>query len=109
MHRPEDDVGVAPAHSRISSLARCVPALVEQPTVKSRPHSLREVCQQPSSHGADLYLLDSVEKNFASSGIYRAVDAPPSELGTKISRIGAAAQALDQKEPVFCQMYPRKC
>src|SRR4029077_1313973 len=31
----------------------------------------------------------------------RAVDAPAIRIGTKISRIGAAAQALDQKEPVF--------
>ena len=102
MHMPEDDVGVAPAHSRYRALLDVSAALVEQPTVKAVLHSLREVLSSSLRlHGADLYLLDSGRETLHLLEFDRAVDAPTIRIGTKISRIGAAAQALDQKEPVF--------
>ena len=77
-------------------------ALVEQPTVKAVLHSLREVLSSSVRlHGTDLYLLDSGRDTLHLLEFDRAVDAPAIRIGTKISRIGAAAQALDQKEPVF--------
>jgi hypothetical protein len=106
MHMPEDDVGVAPAHSRYRALLDVSAALVEQPTVKAVLHSLREVLSSSLRlHGADLYLLDSGRETLHLLEFDRAVDAPTIRIGTKISRIGAAAQALDQKEPVF----PARC
>jgi len=77
-------------------------ALVKQPTVKAVLHSLREVLSSSVRlHGADLYLLDTGRETFHLLEFDRAVDAPAIRIGTKISRIGAAAQALEQKEPVF--------
>src|SRR5246127_770478 len=102
MHMPEDDVGVAPADSRYRALLDVSAALVEQPTVRAVLHSLREVLSSSVRlHGADLYLLDSGRDTLHLLEFDRAVDAPAIRIGTKISRIGAAAQALDQKEPVF--------
>src|ERR1700756_2246440 len=102
MHMPEDDAGVAPAHSRYRALLDVSAALVEQPTVKAVLHSLREVLSSSVRlHGADLYLLDSGRETLHLLEFDRAADAPAIRIGTKISRIGAAAQALDQKEPVF--------
>src|SRR6476646_4736105 len=102
MHMPEDNVGVAPAHSGYRALLDVSAALVEQPTVKAVLHSLREVLSSSVRlHGTDLYLLDSGRDTLHLLEFDRAVDAPAIRIGTKISRIGAAAQALDQKEPVF--------
>src|SRR5246500_4418198 len=102
MHMPEDDVGVAPADSRYRALLDVSAALVEQPTVRAVLHSLREVLSSSVRlHGADLYLLDSGRDTLHLLEFDRAVDAPAIRIGTKISRIGAAAQTLDQKEPVF--------
>src|SRR5246500_2846366 len=102
MHMPEDDAGVAPAHSRYRALLDVSAALVEQPTVKAVLHSLREVLSSSVRlHGADLYLLDSGRETLHLLEFDRAADAPAIRIGTKISRIGAAAQTLDQKEPVF--------
>jgi formate hydrogenlyase transcriptional activator len=77
-------------------------ALVEQPTVKAVLHSLREVLSSSVRlHGTDLYLLDSDRETLNLLEFDRAADAPAIRIGTKISRIGAAAQALEQQEPVF--------
>jgi len=93
---------VAPAQSRYRALLDVSAALVKQPTVKAVLHSLREVLSSSVRlHGADLYLLDTGRETFHLLEFDRAVDAPAIRIGTKISRIGAAAQALEQKEPVF--------
>src|ERR1700686_784817 len=100
MRMPEDNGGSA--HSRYRALLDVSAALVEQPTVKAVLHSLREVLSSSVRlHGTDLYLLDSGRDTLHLLEFDRAVDAPAIRIGTKISRIGAAAQALDQKEPVF--------
>ena len=102
MRMPEDDLGVAPAQSRYRALLDVSAAIVEQPTVKAVLHSLREVLSgSVRLHGTDLYLLDSGRDTLHLLEFDRAADAPAIKIGTKISRIGAAAQALDQKEPVF--------
>ena len=101
MHMTEDDVGVAPAHSRYRALLDLSAAMVEQPTVKAVLRSLREVLSSSVRlHGTDLYLLGGRDTLHLLE-FDRAVDAPAIRIGTKISRIGAAAQALNQKEPVF--------
>ena len=77
-------------------------ALVEQPTVRAVLHSLRDVLSSSVRlHGADLYLLDSDREILHLIEFDRAADAPAIRIGTKISRIGAAADALAQQEPVF--------
>ena len=99
---PEDNQGSAPADSRYRALLNVSAALVEQPTVKAVLHSLREVLSSSVRlHGADLYLLDSDEETLHVLEFDREADAPAIKVGTKISRIGAAAQALEQREPVF--------
>jgi len=102
MRMPENNEGVAPAHSRYRALLDVSAALVEQPTVKAVLHSLREVLSSSVRlHGADLYLLDSDKETLHLLEFDRAVDAPAIRIGTRISRIGAAARALEQQEPVF--------
>lgn len=99
---PEDVEGLAPANSRYRALLDVSAAIVEQPTVKAVLHSLREVLSSSVRlHGTDLYLLDSSRDTLHLLEFDRAADAPAIKVGTKISRIGAAAQALDQKEPIF--------
>ncbi|MGB9242419.1 MAG: GAF domain-containing protein, partial [Candidatus Acidiferrales bacterium] len=76
--------------------------MVEQPTVKAVLHSLRDVLSNSIRlHGADLYLLDSDRDTLHILEFDREADAPAIKIGTKISRIGAVAQALEQQEPVF--------
>jgi len=102
MHMSEDNEGLAHASSRYRALLDVSAALVEQPTVRAVLHSLREVLSSSVRlHGADLYLLDTSRDTLHLLEFDRAADAPAIRIGTKISRIGAAAQALDQKEPVF--------
>src|ERR1700722_13284062 len=102
MPMPEDKEGLAHAHSRYRALLDVSRALVEQPTVKAVLHSLRDgLSSSVRLHGADLYLLDSDHETLHILEFDREADAPAIKVGTKISRIGAAAQALEQQEPVF--------
>src|ERR1700726_1148900 len=102
MPMPEDNEGLAPAHSRYRALLDVSRALVEQPTVKAVLHSLRDVLSSSVRlHGTDLYLLDSGQQTLHLLEFDREADAPAIRIGTKISRIGAAAQALEQQEPIF--------
>jgi formate hydrogenlyase transcriptional activator len=92
----------APTDSRYRALLDVSAALVEQPTVKAVLHSLREVLSSSVRlHGAELYLLDSGRETLHLLEFDRAADAPSIRVGTKISRIGAVAQTLEQLEPVF--------
>jgi formate hydrogenlyase transcriptional activator len=100
MRMPEDN-GVS-AHSRYRALLDVSAALVEQPTVKAVLHSVRDVLSSSVRlHGADLYLLDSDRETLHILEFDREADAPAIKIGTRISRIGAAAQALEHQEPVF--------
>ena len=99
---PENNGGLAPTYGRYRALLDVSAALVEQPTVKAVLHSLRDVLSSSVRlHGADLYLLDGDRETLHLLEFDRAADAPAIRIGTKISRIGAAAQALEQQEPVF--------
>jgi formate hydrogenlyase transcriptional activator len=99
---PENTGGLAPAHSRYRALLDVSAALVEQPTVKAVLHSLREVLSSSVRlHGTDLYLLDSDRESLHLLEFDREQDAPAIRIGTRISRIGAVAQTLEQLEPLF--------
>ena len=98
----ETSARLAPTDSRYRALLDVSAALVEQPTVKAVLHSLRDVLSSSVRlHGTDLYLLDSDRETLHLIEFDRAADAPAIRIGTKISRIGAAAHALEQQEPVF--------
>ena len=102
MRMPEDNEGLAPAYSRYRALLDVSAALVEQPTVRAVLHSLRDVLSSSVRlHGTDLYLLDSGQETLHLLEFDREADAPAIRIGTKISRIGAAAHALEQQKPVF--------
>jgi len=100
---PEESSARTPlSTSRYRALLDVSSAMVEQPTVKAVLHSLRDVLSNSVRlHGADLYLLDSDCETLHILEFDREADAPAIRIGTKISRIGAAAQALAQQEPVF--------
>src|SRR5262252_5229653 len=77
-------------------------AMVEQPTVKAVLHSLRGVLSSSCRlHGTDLYILDSGGERLHLLEFDREADAPAIKTGTRISRIGVAAQVLEKQEPVF--------
>src|SRR6202023_2864935 len=98
----ETSARLAPTDSRYRALLDVSAALVDQPTVKAGLHSLRDVLSSSVRlHGADLYLLDSDRETLHLIECDRAADAPAIRIGTKISRISAAAQALEQQEPIF--------
>ncbi len=102
MRMPEDKEGSAPTYNRYRALLDVSTALVEQPTVKAILHSVRDVLSSSVRlHGTDLYLLDSGQQTLHLLEFDRESDAPAIKIGTKISRIGAAAQALERHEPVF--------
>jgi formate hydrogenlyase transcriptional activator len=76
--------------------------LADQPTVKAVLHSLRDVLSNTCNiHGAFLYILTGNGENLQVLEFDREADAPAIKIGTKISRIGAAAQVLEEQEPVF--------
>jgi len=98
----ETSARLAPTDSRYRALLDVSAALVEQPTVRAVLHSLRDVLSSSVRlHGTDLYLLNSDRETLHLLEFDRAADAPAIRIGTRISRIGAAAQALEQREPVF--------
>jgi hypothetical protein len=102
MCMPESNEGSGTAYSRYRALLDVSAALVEQPTVRAVLHSLRDVLSSSVRlHGADLYLLDGGQQTLHLLEFDREADAPAIRIGTKISRIGAAAEALEQQEPVF--------
>jgi formate hydrogenlyase transcriptional activator len=87
---------------RYKALLDVSSAMVEQPTVKAVLHSLRGVLSSSCRlHGTDLYILDSGGERLHLLEFDREADAPAIKTGTRISRIGVAAQVLEKQEPVF--------
>lgn len=87
---------------RYRALLDVASAVAVQPTVKAVLQSLRSVLTNACRiHGADLYVLGAKGDTLHVFEFDREPDAPPIRSGTKISRIGAAAQALDEQKPVF--------
>src|ERR1700740_3413707 len=98
----ESSAAVAPSDSRYRALLDVSSAMVEQPTVKAVLHSFRAVLSSSCRlHGAHLYVLGSDGESLHLLEFDREADAPAIKIGTKISRIGEAARALEDLEPVF--------
>src|SRR5271157_5051772 len=77
-------------------------ALADQPTVKAVLHSLRGVLSSTSRlHGAELYVLRNDGESLSTFEFDRDADAPPIRVGTKLLRIGAVAEVLEEQKPVF--------
>src|SRR5271165_4216348 len=90
------------AEGRYRTLLDASSTLAGQPTVKAVLHSLRDVLSSTSRlHGTELYVLDDHEQSLHVLEFDRDPDAPAFKIGTKVSRIGAAAQVLGEQIPVF--------
>jgi formate hydrogenlyase transcriptional activator len=102
MRMPEDNEGLAPTNSRYRALLDVSSAMVEQSTVKAVLHSLRDVLSSSCRlHGAHLYVLGGDGETLHLLDFDREADAPAIRIGTRISLIGAAARALEEREIVF--------
>jgi formate hydrogenlyase transcriptional activator len=90
------------AANRYRALLEASRGMAEQPTVKAVLHSLRDVLASTSSlHGVELFLLSDDGESLYSFEFDRDADAPAIKIGTKVLRIGAAAEVLDEQKPVF--------
>jgi len=77
-------------------------AVADQPTVRAMLRSMRSILSTSCSfHGAHLYVLDENGESLQVLEFDQEPDAPPVKIGTKISRIGAAARVLEEQKPVF--------
>jgi formate hydrogenlyase transcriptional activator len=87
---------------RYRTLLDASSTLADQPTVKAVLHSLRDVLSSTSRvHGTELYVLDDEQDSLRVLEFDRDPDAPAFKIGTKVSRIGAAARVLEEQKPVF--------
>ena len=90
------------AEDRYRTLLEAPGTVADQPTVKAVLKSLRGVMSSTCNiHGADLYILSSDGESLHILEADREPDAPGIKADTKISRIGVAAQVLEEQEPVF--------
>src|SRR4030095_1207037 len=98
----EDSAKLVLTDSRYRALLGVSSAMVEQATVKAVLHSLRGVLSSRCRlHGAHLYILGSGGESLHLLEFDQEADAPAIKIGAKISRLGAAADALDKQESVF--------
>jgi formate hydrogenlyase transcriptional activator len=87
---------------RYRTLLDASSTVADQPTVKAVLQSFRGLLSSSCRlHGAFLYVLDDDGEVLRVLQFDREPDAPAIKTGTKISRIGAAAQVLDEQKPVF--------
>jgi len=94
--------GLVSIEDRYRSLLDVSSALAEQPTVKAVLHSLRDVLSSSSSsHGVELYVLREDGESLQVFAFDRDPDAPAIPTGTKVSRVGPAAQVLAEQKAVF--------
>jgi formate hydrogenlyase transcriptional activator len=95
---------MASSKDRYRTLLNASYALPDQPTVKAVLHSVRGVLSSTCSiHGIHLYVLGEDGNSLRVLEFDREPDAPPITTGTKISCTGAAAQALEGRQPVFLE------
>jgi formate hydrogenlyase transcriptional activator len=87
---------------RYRTLLDASSTFANQPTIKAVLHSLRDVLSSTSRlHGTELYVLNDAQDSLRVLEFDRDPDAPPFKIGTKVSRIGAAARVLEEQKPVF--------
>jgi formate hydrogenlyase transcriptional activator len=87
---------------RYRALLDASSTLADQPTVKAVLHSLRTVVSSTSRlNGTELYVLNDQKDGLHCLEFDRESDAPTIKIGTKVLRIGALAQVLEEQEPVF--------
>ena len=90
------------AEDRYRTLLDMSSSLADQPTVKAVLHSLRGVLSSSCNlHGADLYVLSDDGDTLQMYEFDRAPDAPPLKAGTRLLRVGAAAQVLEEQKPLL--------
>ncbi len=90
------------AEDRYRTVLDMSSTVADQPTVKAVLHSLRDVLSSSCRlHGADLYVLGDDGETLEMYEFDRAPDAPALKAGTKIVRVGAVAQVLEQQEPLL--------
>src|SRR6185369_879956 len=74
----------------------------DQPTVSAVLHSLRDVLSSTSRlRGTELWVLNDKQDSMHVLEFDRDPDAPAFKLGTKVLRIRAVAQVLEEQKPVF--------
>src|SRR5271165_3475166 len=87
---------------RYRTLLDASSSFADQPTLKAVLHSLRDVLSSTSRlHGTELYVLNDAQDSLRVLEFDRDPDAPAFKIGTKVSRIGAAARVLEEQQPVF--------
>jgi len=87
---------------RYRTLLDASSTLADQPTVKAVLHSLRDVLSSSSRlHGTELYVLNDEQDSLRVLEFDRDPDAPAIKTGTKLLRISAPAQVLEEQKPVF--------
>ena len=90
------------AEDRYRMLLGASTALADQPTVRAVLHSLRDVLSSTSRlHGTELWVLNDKQDSLHVLEFDRDPDAPAFTIGTRVSRIGAVAQVLEDQKPVF--------
>jgi len=100
---------VTRADDRYQALLDASTALADQPTVKAVLHSLRAIFSSTSMlHGVELYLLSDDEKTLYTFEFDRDADAPAINIGTKLLRVGAVAQVLEEQKPLFVADLPQE-
>lgn len=89
-------------NGRYQALLDASSTIADQPTARAVLRSLRHVLSSTCRiHGAFLYVLSGDGKSLEVLEFDREADAPAIKTGTRISRIGAVAQVLNEQEPVF--------
>src|SRR5271166_6457725 len=87
---------------RYRTLLDASSSFADQPTLKAVLHSLRDVLSGTSRlHGTELYVLNDAQDSLRVLEFDRDPDAPAFKIGTRVSRIGAAARVLEEQQPVF--------
>ena len=95
-------VAMRSVEDRYRTLLDMSSTVADQPTVRAVLHSVRDVLSSSCRlHGAALYVLSGDGKNLDLFEFDHEADAPALEVGTKISLVGAVAQAFERSEPVF--------
>jgi len=90
------------AEDRYRALLNATRTVADQPTVKAVLHSLRGVLSSSCRlHGAHLYILDDDQDSLHLLEFDQDAEGPAIKAGSKLLRIGAVAEVLDEQKPVF--------